>query len=87
MHVQYLNEWQPLTLIIGTYIYDDALKNVKMQGEFKHFKEAMHSKLTTVFDVSSLFYDLQLKRYFSSAKTIVVSEHANRQLPDDRITA
>ena len=34
------------------------LQNVKKQCEFKHFKKSP-GKLSTVFDVSSLFYDLQ----------------------------
>ena len=45
-----------------------GLQNVKKECEFKHFK--IHGKLTTIFDVSSLFYDLQDVDP-SSAKTIV----------------
>ena len=35
-----------------------SLQNIKKQYKFKHLKRS-HVKLTTVFDILSLFYDLQ----------------------------
>ena len=62
-------------IIIFTCIRERKTYNVVSNCEFKHLKKS-HSKLTTVLDVPSLFYDLHARRS-SSGKTIVVSDVFN----------